>query len=200
MAEGKEPGSFGIHPYKIIVYLFVGGITALFLAFSFAYLYSRIQHGTPAIKVPLIFVFNAIILVLSSVVLVRAKSYYRQDKTAKYKHALLFTIVLTFFFLIGQFYGWNELFNQKIPMDHNQGASYLYLISGVHFLHVIAGMPFLVLFYSTALRKMVDPVTVLLYFSDPEKKLKLELLTFYWHFLDLLWIYLVIFFVVNSLL
>jgi len=38
------------------------------------------------------------------------------------------------------------------------------------------------------------PVSVLVYFSDPAKQLNLRLLTVYWHFLDALWIYLVIFF------
>jgi cytochrome c oxidase subunit 3 len=63
--------------------------------------------------------------------------------------------------------------------------------------HVIAGLPFLVMFYRTACKRMVDPVTVLVYFSDPEKRLKLRLLTVYWHFLDGLWIYLVLFLGIN---
>ena len=46
---------------------------------------------------------------------------------------------------------------------------------------------------------MKEPVSVLVYFSDPEKRLKLRLLTIYWHFLDGLWIYLVLFFWVNYL-
>jgi cytochrome c oxidase subunit 3 len=59
------------------------------------------------------------------------------------------------------------------------------------------GLPFLYLFYRAAKKYMIDPVTVLVYFSDPEKRLKLRLLTIYWHFLDLLWIYLVLFFGIN---
>ena len=41
---------------------------------------------------------------------------------------------------------------------------------------------------------MKEPVSVLVYFSDPEKRLNLRLLGIYWHFLDVLWIYLVVFF------
>lgn len=66
-----------------------------------------------------------------------------------------------------------------------------------HLVHVIAGLPFLIAFYHTARKRMVDPVTVLLYFSDPEKRLKLRLLTIYWHFLDFLWLYLVVFLAIN---
>ncbi|MDH3651792.1 MAG: cytochrome c oxidase subunit 3, partial [Saprospiraceae bacterium] len=180
--------------------LFIAGITALFLAFSSAYIYTRVQNGTPAVQIPLIFIFNTLLLFLSSITLMKAKKYYRRDQTASYKHALLLAIVLSIVFLVGQIYGWSSLFRQQIPVSHSQAASYLYLISGIHFVHVLVGIPFLVLFYTSALKRMVDPVTVLLYFADPEKKLKLKLLTLYWHFLDVLWIYLVIFFVVNSLL
>ena len=44
---------------------------------------------------------------------------------------------------------------------------------------------------------MKEPVTVLVYFSDPEKRLRLRLLTIYWHFLDGLWIFLVLFLLAN---
>ena len=94
---------------------------------------------------------------------------------------------------------WQQLVNQNIFLASNNMASYLYLISGLHFLHVIAGLPFLILFYVVARKRMKEPVSVLVYFSDPEKRLKLRLLTRYWHYLDGLWIYLVLFFLINRL-
>jgi len=78
-------------------------------------------------------------------------------------------------------------------------AAYLYLISAIHLAHVIAGIPFLGYFIYNAIKKMVSPVSVLVYFSDEDKKRGLDLLTLYWHFLDGLWIYLVLFFLVNYL-
>jgi cytochrome c oxidase subunit 3 len=56
------------------------------------------------------------------------------------------------------------------------------------------------MFAITAYKRMKEPVSVLIYFSDPAKKRKLNLLTTYWHFLDALWIYLVLFFLINSLI
>jgi len=79
-------------------------------------------------------------------------------------------------------------------------ASYLYLISGLHFLHVIFGIPFLAAFVIVAYKKMKEPVSVLIYFSDPGKLRKLKILTIYWHYLDILWIYLVAFFSINLLI
>ena len=192
--------SFGIHPYKIIVYLVIGGISALFLSLSFAYMYTRSQQGIDPIKLPWIFYVNTLVLISSSYLLLLAKRFYQRDNTEKYKATLLFTIILTLIFLVGQGYGWYQLLTENIAVGYNTGSAYLYLISMVHFMHVLAGLPFLILFYRAAVLKMVEPVSVLLYFSDPEKKIKLELLAVYWHFLDALWIYLVTFFAVNYLL
>ena len=96
-----------------------------------------------------------------------------------------------------QLVAWWLLFRANIALNTSTTTGFLYVISFVHLAHVIAGLPFLVLFYRTARQRMVDPVTVLVYFSDPEKRLRLRLLTQYWHFLDILWVYLVVFFLIN---
>lgn len=176
------------------------GIAALFLACSGAFIYSRVQGGIPPVKLPLIFVFNTVVLLGSSYTMNLATKAYKEDETQKYQNALIYTIILSFVFMILQAYGWYDLFQNNIPITHSNTASYLYLISGLHFAHVIAGLPFLGWFLYTARKKMKEPVSVLVYFSDPEKRLKLRLLTIYWHFLDALWIYLIIFFYINYLI
>ena len=192
--------SFGIHPYKIFVYLIIAGISVLFLSLSLAYAYTRVQSNFPGIKLPWIFLLNTVVLLGSSIMLIRGKKHYQKDDGAELKQALLFTIIFTLIFLVGQIYGWIELFKRNISLPENNGMAYLYLISFVHFAHVLVGLPFLILFYRKAKRDIVEPVSALLYFSDPMKKMKLDLLNVYWHFLDGLWIYLVIFFAVNYLL
>ncbi len=129
---------------------------------------------------------------MSSYTIWLTKKSYKADDTAGYQRNLIYTFLLTLIFLISQIAAWNMLLQELKIADQIHG-SYLYIISFVHFAHVIAGLPFLVMFYLTARKKMKEPVSVLVYFSDPEKLLKLRLLTRYWHFLDALWIYLVIF-------
>jgi cytochrome c oxidase subunit III len=187
------------HPYNIALALLLFSLAILFLALSAAFIYSRVQSELPPVKLPLIFLFNTLILVASSFTMVRAKRAYRQDDTQGYQRMLLLTVILSFVFLFAQIFGWRALFSQNITMNSDVSASYLYLISGLHFAHVIAGLPFLGVFLYQAYRYMREPVSVLVYFSDPAKRLKLRLLTIYWHFLDALWIYLVLFFFVNYL-
>ncbi|MCB0556724.1 MAG: cytochrome c oxidase subunit 3 [Phaeodactylibacter sp.] len=197
--EFNEYQSFAFHPYNVMMTLLLFGITVLFLAFTAAFVYTRVQSNLPPIRVPGIFLFNTLVLLGSSTTMVWAKRSYQSDDTRNYQRALGTTILLSLLFMALQFWGWSQLFSQQIFIHSDNSAGYLYLISGLHFAHVIAGLPFLGIFLWTARKRMKEPVSVLVYFSDPEKRLKLRLLTIYWHFLDALWIYLVLFFFVNYL-
>ena len=197
-STANEQFSLGIHPYHIMMALILFGITAMFLATTVAYVYTRIEHGLPKLEVPIVFVFNTVILLGSSATLQWAVNAYKKDHTEDYKTALLSTIILSFLFLLCQGYGWKALFSQEIFINSDNAASYLYLISALHFAHVIAGLPFLIQFYFSARKKMIEPVSVLVYFTDPSRRLRLKMITWYWHFLDALWIYLIIFFFVNA--
>lgn len=198
--EAKDKRPRLVHPYTIFLFLVLAGVTILFLALTASFMYSRIESGNPPIRLPIIFIINTIILLASSWSIVRAKKSYLEDDTERYIQSLKITIGLSVLFLIAQSIGWYQLITQELGIASSNAAGYLYVISFVHFAHVIAGLPFLILFLRTAIRRMVEPVSVLVYFSDPEKKLKLRLLTIYWHFLDALWIYLVLFFFINYLI
>ncbi len=172
--------------------LLMAGISALFVGLTIAFFYTRISMGLDPIKPPLIFLFNTFILLGSSLSIMQAINAYKSDLTHRYIQALWITLGLSFVFLIGQYYGWGALIGQDIQLSSGNGAAYLYLLSGVHFLHVIVGIPFLIRFIITSQNQMKEPVSVLIYFSDPAKKLKLRLLSMYWHFLDVLWIFLIV--------
>ncbi len=191
--DDYQPSAF--HPKSIMLTLMLMGVGALFVALSAAYVYNRVQHPEiPPIKLPLMFLANTLILLASSYTLVQAKKAYRADDTEGYKRNLLYTLVLSFVFFVAQCIAWQILFSNDINFQHSNTASYLIIISIVHIVHVIAGIPFLAIFYYNARKRMIEPVSVLVYFSDPAKQLNLRLLTVYWHFLDALWIYLVVFF------
>jgi cytochrome c oxidase subunit III len=190
----KDYHSLVIHPYKIGMYLLLAGLTMMFLGLTFSYLYARVQTTVPAIKIPWLFWLNTIILIGSSMTMKRAIKHYEEDDTKGYKNMLFYTIILSIAFMLSQVIAWSLLLQVNVNITSTNAASYIYLISGLHLFHVLAGIPFLIGFLWIAVKKMKSPVTVLIYFSDPDKKLNLNLLTLYWHFLDILWIYLVVFF------
>lgn len=199
MSKSDTPrqDEFLFHPQNVMLFLLLFGLAALFLSLTAAYLYTRVTMQVPPVQIPVLFWVNTFILVGSSFTMMRSKQCYLDDDTEGYQRFLKYTIWLSVMFMCMQVFAWWWLFQHNVALNTSTTAAYLYLISFVHLAHVIAGLPFLVMFYRTACKRMVDPVTVLVYFSDPEKRLKLRLLTVYWHFLDGLWIYLVLFLGIN---
>ena len=195
----SEYASLMFHPYNVLLFLTILSLSILFVSLTAAFMYTRFTSDMPPLKLPGIFLFNTLILLGSSYTMWWAKQAYLKDDTKKYQQALVFTVALSVLFLVAQIIGWQALFNQSIFIHSSNSAGYLYIISGLHFAHVIGGLPFLGLFLWTAYKRMKEPISVLIYFSDPEKRLKLRLLSIYWHFLDALWIYLVLFFTINYL-
>jgi cytochrome c oxidase subunit III len=188
--------SLPTHPYSIMMYLVLAGLTMIFIGLSAAYLYTRVTTGVEPIKLPWIFLGNTIILSASSWALKKAKSFYLADDTEGYQRALWATLLLTVLFMVLQYFGWQILMNEnkELLFTNKTMRDYVYAISVVHFLHIIGGLPFFIIFLITAYIRMKEPVSVLVYFSDPLKQLRLRLLTMYWFFLDYLWIYLMVFF------
>jgi cytochrome c oxidase subunit III len=191
---------FLFHPGNVMLFILLFGLSVLFLALTISYVYTRVTMNVPPVRLPVLFLFNTAILLGSSYTMIRARRCYLGDDTKGYQDNLKNTIRLSALFMLMQCVAWYWLFSNNILLKSSTTTAYLYVISFVHLAHVVAGLPFLMLFYRTAKKRMVDPVTVLVYFSDPEKRLKLRLLTVYWHFLDGLWIYLVAFFALNYLI
>lgn len=196
----EQKNEFLFHPKNLMLFILLFGLCFLFLALTVSYVYIRVTNHVPPVQVPILFFLNTLLLLASSYTMFQARKAYLNDQTEIYQASLLRTLQLSLLFTGMQIIAWVLLFRNNINLGSSTTAAFLYVISFVHLAHVLAGLPFLFLFYRTAKKRMVDPVTVLVYFSDPEKRLKLRLFTVYWHFLDGLWLYLVVFFAVNALI
>lgn len=196
----RDYRSLVMHPYHIGLVLLIAGLSMLFAGFSGAYIYNRMQSGMEPVRLPWIFFANILTLLASGWALRSAKTCYLRDKTPEYERFLGLTVALSLLFLGGQIAGWNQLFTQNVHLDTGPMAAYLYLLSFVHLMHVVAGLPFLIAFWLSARNRMKEEVSVAVYFSDPDKRLKLKMLMLYWQFLDILWIYLVAFLFLNYII
>jgi cytochrome c oxidase subunit 3 len=192
--------NLGLHPYKIYLTLLLAGVTMLFVGMVGSYIYQRIVMNIEPIALPYSFILNTAFLVGSSLTFVQAKKSYLSDNTNRYKVYLFFTLGLTVCFIVGQSIAWYLMVKDGQLPSSGPGTGYIYAIAVLHLIHVFAGLPFFALFLVAAVKRMKEPVSVLIYFSDPEKKLKLRLLEVYWHYLDVLWIILVLFFTFNYLI
>ncbi|MCP4437776.1 MAG: cytochrome oxidase subunit III [Aureispira sp.] len=198
--DQQEKPFFNVAGSKVFLYLLLLSLSFLFVAFAVGYVFTRAQNSADGIYLPPIFILNSILLLGTSFTMSKANKAYKSDNTVAYQRALWGTLVLTLVFMGAQVVAWTSFREQLIGENIGNGAHYLYAISGLHFAHILGGIPFLILFIYTAHIRMKEPVSVLVYFSDVTKRLKLELLTTYWHFLDGLWLFLVAFFLFNMML
>ncbi|MDC0230760.1 cytochrome c oxidase subunit 3 [Aureispira] len=195
----KKNNSYKIPIEKVGLYWLLISLSMLFIAFSIGYVFTRSQNSTDGVYLPPIFLINSFVLIGSSYFINLANKAYKNDNTKQYQYALAATMLLTIIFMFLQLLGWFYFKEILIGENIGNGVNYLYALSGLHYAHIIGGLPFLSIFLYNAFKKLKEPMTVLIYFSDPSKKIKLQLLTIYWHFLDGLWVFLVLFFLVNMI-
>lgn len=148
-------------------------------------------------QVPSLFYFNTIIIIAGSITLEYARQRFETDETRMMLTGLILTLFLSLGFLIMQFVAFWKMLSENIFPSSGNPAAFLYLITGLHFLHLVAGLPFLSVFTFRAFKKTREQVQELLFLSDPDQSRKLRLIGFYWHFLAVLWIMLLIFFILN---
>lgn len=196
----KDYKNYALHPYKIMLFFLLLSVSMIFVGVMASYIYQRVTMSIEPVQLPIIFVFNAFFLLASSYTLNLSKNAYLEDNTERYKLHLILTLGLTLLFMTAQAASWAWMYNSGMFPQTGPGGQYIVVFGVLHFVHIFAGLPFFIVFLVTAYKKMREPITVLIYFSDPEKKMKLNLLTSYWHYLDALWWILVLFFTFNYLI
>ena len=168
------------------------GIVSLLMAFAgwtSAYIVSsKRQDWLSDIKMPPSFYISTVIIILSSVTYILAKKAIQKDAMKACTNWLVITLGLGVIFIGLQFNGFSELVAQGYYFTGPTSTikmSYIFLIAAVHIVHVVAGMlSLLVVLYQQKKGK---------YGAD--EYLGLSLGATFWHFLDLLWVYLILFMV-----
>lgn len=189
----SKPIASRVHPKQFLLWAAIGSMVMLFAGLTSAYIVRRAQGNWVEFQLPPIFWVSTVVILLSSATLYLAAQAFKKDNLTTYRRYLGWTLLLGIGFLILQYVGWRELTSYGILLEGNPSGSFVYVISGFHFVHVIGGVFFLLLFYWRANRRR-DPVGQLLADTLPDKQLGVNLLSTYWHFVDVLWLYLFAFF------
>jgi cytochrome c oxidase subunit 3 len=137
-------------------------------------------------RLPNAFIISTIVIMISSVTFMLAKRALKKGNRKATTTFLLITLALGVIFIINQFVGFREIINLGYNFTgptSNITMSYIYLIAIMHILHVIAGLIcLLVVIYNHFKQKY-----------NPTKMLGFELAATFWHFIDVLWVYLFLF-------
>lgn len=184
---------------SIILYALFTALSTVFLAITAAFIYTRFTNPNFQFYLPSIFHANTAIILASSFTLMFAIKSQQDNNEQGYMQAMGVTFLLGCAFLIFQTMGWVEMHRQGFTLNDKSSSAYLYILSGLHFLHVLGGLGVMAVSLFKSYLRLNDPVQELLFSVDPTRKTRIRLLGTYWHFVDVLWVYLYVFFVVNAL-
>lgn len=166
------------------------GIVSLVMGFAgwtSAYIVSSSREDwLDDIALPSAFFVSTVIIILSSITYWLAKRAIAKDEYKQCTNWLLITLGLGIAFVIFQFSGFSQMIAQGYYFTGPTSSikmSYVFLIAAVHVVHVVAGIITLLVVVVNHFKRKYSS----------ENMLGLELGATFWHFLDILWVYLILF-------
>jgi len=175
--------TLAMDPIKFILWLFLVSIIMLFASQTSAYLVRRAEGNWLEFEIPVIFWYSTAVLIVSSSVMQWAYFAAKKDQFKQLKIAISITFVLGLVFLWMQFEGWKQLVAMNVYFVGNPSGSFFYVFTGLHGFHIISGLIVLTTALIAAFKLNIH-----------SKNLRrIQICTTYWHFLDILWLYLFVF-------
>jgi cytochrome c oxidase subunit 3 len=173
-----------IHPHKFTLWVGIGSIIMMFAGLTSAYIVKREQPNWTSFDMPAIFNYSTAIILLSSLTIQMALKAFKDRNLLQYRRLISVTAVLGVLFIVLQWVGFRQLWSSGLKLNGAGGVQFLYIIFGLHALHIAGGIVALLVMFFKAFRHRVRS-----YNSVP-----VEVVSTYWHFVDLLWVYLFVFF------
>ncbi len=185
----EEPKKIlAMDPMKFALWLFIVSITMIFASLTSAYIVKKSDGQWLLFDIPEIFWVSTGILLASSITMQLAVSAAKKNNISSTRFLLGITTALGAIFLISQFFGWQQLVSQGVYFVGNPAGSFMYVFTGMHAVHLISGIIFLIIVLISALRYKVHSRSLR----------RIKLCSTYWHFLDGLWLYLFVFLLINN--
>jgi cytochrome c oxidase subunit 3 len=182
---GDGPGdgdgsAFPMSRGQLATWLIVAGVTMLFAGLSSAYVVLRGSPSWQNIALPPLLWLNTLILLASSVTLEIARVAVKKDRQRDLSLWLGLSALLGVAFLAGQVAVWRELVHRGVYLPSTLQSSFFYVLTGLHGLHLIGGIIALGFVFQSAVRGRLRPFS-----HEP-----LKMGALYWHFMDVVWIWL----------
>ncbi len=184
--DGRLPAvkEYAPPPASTGIWVLMFSITMTFLAFTSAMI---VRQGSSLdwehLTLPRTLYFNTLLLLASSVTLElgrRKVGAFMGLPTKQGAHPgfwLYVSLGLGLFFVAGQYVAWQQLRSQGLYMATNPNSSFFYLLTAAHALHLLGGLGGL----ARAIGRLHRGIL---------RKSTLDAIARYWHFMDVLWIYL----------
>jgi len=181
----KNTGRNRIHPHKFAMWVGCASLLMMFASLSSAYIVRQAAGNWLEFTLPPVFTFSTLAIVLSSLTLHSSFLAFKKGKEQAYKGLMIATFLLGILFLVLQYEGWQALKESGVPFTLNPSGDFVYVISWVHAAHLLGGL--------AALSVALIHAFGLPFSVNYKRKIRFELTLTYWHFVDLLWVYLFLF-------
>ena len=171
--------------YKQLLWIGIGSIVMFFGGLTSAYIVRKAEGNWLEFEMPFWFTISTIAVIASSASLWFALQNIKNNKSAS--TFLITTLSIGLLFTYSQIQGWENLVAQGVYLTgegSNPSGSFIYVITLAHLIHLIGGI--LALSITTIKSKLNK--------YSKENYLGIELISIYWHFIGLLWLYLFLFF------
>jgi cytochrome c oxidase subunit 3 len=179
--ESKKP--LAMNPKMFGLWLFLVSVFMLFMSLTSAYIVRRADGNWTNFELPSLFWMTTVVILLSSVTMQWAYFAAKKDNHQTTRLLIWLTFLLGIVFLVGQFFGWTELVTESIHLVGNPSGSFVYILTGLHGLHIISALIFLLFVVAAVGRREVHSGNML----------RIQICAIYWHFLGVLWLYLFVF-------
>lgn len=187
--EAKKP--LAMHPKKFALWLFQVSVVMVFGGLTSALIVRRGDGNWMYFELPALFWISTVVILLSSATMHWAYVAARRDNIESAKLAMILTFLLGIGFLVSQVMAYDYLVGEGIHFVNSTAAhisgSFVYVLSGLHGLHIV----------SAVIVVAVTTVSVFRYRIHSKNMTSMEMCMTYWHFLDVLWLYLFVFLLLN---
>ena len=176
---------------KFLVWLFIISSFMIFAGLTSGYIVYTAGSPDRGLKtlLPDAFKYSTAIIIISSLTMHLAYRSAKRLQFSKQKMFLVATIILGLVFMAVQYYAWQVLIGQGVYfVNYNASQSFIYVFTGFHMVHILAGILMLVNSLSGVMKNI----------SQVRNLFRLEVTSIFWHFIDILWIYLYVFLLLNQ--
>jgi cytochrome c oxidase subunit 3 len=164
----------------ISMVMFFAGLTS-------AYVISMKRDDWVSFDLPNAFLISTILIVASSITLFLSQRFLKQDKRQLSLVLVVVTLILGIGFVWQQYVGFLELKSIGLFFTGPESTVSTSFIIGITFMHVIHLLVGIIILFVVIYNHFK-------YKYKPENMLGFELGAIFWHFVDILWIYLFFFF------
>lgn len=173
---------------KVMMLFALGSIVMVFAGLTSAYVVSKDRPDWLAdFVLPSDFTYSTIAILISSITMHLAYKSIRVNDRSKTSLYLISTLILGLIFVFLQFRGFGQVINEGYFFTGEGSTittSFLYVIVIVHIVHLVGGMLALLYVIYNHFKQRYNS----------QQFIGIELCSWFWHFLDLLWVYLFLFF------